>query len=261
MATRSMVPRADAEGGIGTALKRWATGFINALTVSSIKIETGAGLNKILVSDADGDASWETANWSLVPTSNYTTAPASTSTITMGADMTSLISIGVGLKYTIGGVVYYGRVGAIANNLLTVNGAPLGGAVTNLYYGGTVRQVLIIIPSTYEDADNHDLIYTDVKSQVVWTLPVSYCVQFRLYSNTVDSGTKGKASIEINNADVCSSADGLTLTAANTWYSTVVDINTSNYDINPGEVLEITAHKGGTGDAADLTCIMFFVTP
>jgi len=32
MATRSVVPRADNEGGIGTALKRWAGGFFNALS-------------------------------------------------------------------------------------------------------------------------------------------------------------------------------------------------------------------------------------
>lgn len=36
MATRKIVPRADDEGGIGTALKRWASAFITLLTVTSI---------------------------------------------------------------------------------------------------------------------------------------------------------------------------------------------------------------------------------
>jgi hypothetical protein len=58
MATRNIVPRADTEGGIGTALKRWGLGWINALVVNSIKIVTGAGSNKVLTSDADGNASW-----------------------------------------------------------------------------------------------------------------------------------------------------------------------------------------------------------
>lgn len=61
MATRSIVPRADSEGGLGTTLKRWATSFIDAMVCSSIKIETGAGANKLLQSDADGDATWSDA--------------------------------------------------------------------------------------------------------------------------------------------------------------------------------------------------------
>lgn len=34
MATKNVVPRADSEGGIGTALKRWLNGFFRHLTVS-----------------------------------------------------------------------------------------------------------------------------------------------------------------------------------------------------------------------------------
>lgn len=40
MATRNIVPRADNEGGIGTALKRWATGFFAALTTTTINALT-----------------------------------------------------------------------------------------------------------------------------------------------------------------------------------------------------------------------------
>ena len=36
MSTRNIVPRADGEGGIGISIKKWATGFINALTVITI---------------------------------------------------------------------------------------------------------------------------------------------------------------------------------------------------------------------------------
>jgi len=47
MATRSIVPRATGEGGIGTALKKWATGFINALTVSSLTATVSIAAPKI----------------------------------------------------------------------------------------------------------------------------------------------------------------------------------------------------------------------
>lgn len=46
MATRKIVPRADNEGGIGTALKRWASAFINALNADSATIGTLSGIVK-----------------------------------------------------------------------------------------------------------------------------------------------------------------------------------------------------------------------
>ena len=40
MATRNFVPRATGEGGIGTAAKKWALGWINALVVTTINALT-----------------------------------------------------------------------------------------------------------------------------------------------------------------------------------------------------------------------------
>jgi len=217
---------------------------------------TATSVNGALIAPASG------ASWAQVPAASFTAAPASTSTITMLSDLTASIKPRMSLKYVIGGVTYYGIVSAIAANLLTVNGAPLGGNVTALYYGGgTVRQMVVSIPGTYEDASNTALITSDLKSSLVWSLPVSYCARYRVYSNTVDTGTKGKASVRLNGTELNTSAGGLTLTAATTWYSTVVDIDTSAYDINPGEAIEATSIKNGNGDAADLTVEMIFVTP
>ena len=44
MATRSIVPRATGEGGLGTTSKRWATGFINAITATTVNGNTPATL-------------------------------------------------------------------------------------------------------------------------------------------------------------------------------------------------------------------------
>jgi hypothetical protein len=202
-------------------------------------------------------------NWSVVPTASFTATPTSTSTITMGVDLTAKIKAGMGLQYVISGVTYYGQVSAIAANLLTVRGAPLGGDVTALYYGGgTVRQVVVIIPGTYEDASNTALITSDLKSNLIWTLPLSYLVYFSVYSNVHDSGaTHGQASVRINNTEVNTTAGGELIAANTTWYPTVVNIATAAYDINPGELLEVTSVKGSTGDASDLTVLMIFVTP
>lgn len=225
-------------------------------TAGAHGVVTATSVNGALVAPASG------ASWAQVASAAFTATPASTSTITMVSDLTASIKVGMSLKYVIGGVTKYGRVSAIAAALLTVNGAPLGGDVTALYYGGGVtRQINIIIPGTYEDASSTGLIVADLKSSLIWTLPVSYLVHFKVYSDVHDTGTHGQASVRINATEVCTTAGGLTIAADKTWYSTVVDIDVAAYDINPGEALEVTAVKAGNGDATDLTVQMYFVTP
>lgn len=197
-------------------------------------------------------------------TGTFTATPASTSTITMTTDLTATILVGMGLKYVIGGTTYYGRVAAIASNLLTVNGAPLGGDVTALYYGGTITQVVVSVNGLYEDATDSTLLASDNRMQFVWHKPKSYLVYFSAYSIVHDSGgTHGNVNVMVNSAAVSTTDTnkGPLIAANTTWYPTTIDINTSNYDINPGEVLEIQATKGTTGDAEDLTVLMIFVTP
>lgn len=219
-------------------------------------VVTATSVNGALISPASG------ASWAQVPTASFTATPASTSTITMLSDLTASIKVGMSLKYVIGGVTKYGRVSAIAAGLLTVNGAPMGGDVTALYYGGGItRQINVIIPGTYEDASSTGLIVADLKSSLIWMLPISYLVHFRVYSDVHDTGTHGQASVRINATETCTTAGGLTIAADKTWYSTVVDIDVAAYDINPGEALEVTSVKAGNGDATDLTVQMFFVTP
>jgi hypothetical protein len=182
----------------------------------------------------------------------------------MTSDLTASIKAKMSLKYVIGGVTYYGQVSSIASNLLTVNGAPLSGDVTALYYdGGTLRKIIVMVPGTYEDASNTSLIASDVKSCALktWDLPVSYLVHYKASSLTHDSGAHGQASVRINNTEINTTAGGLTIAANATEYQTIVDIATAAYDINPGEAIEITSVKGGNGDATYLTVEMTFLTP
>ena len=201
--------------------------------------------------------------WTQVPAANYTATPVSTSTITMGVDMTASIKAGMSLRYTSAEHgAYYGRAGVIASNLLTVNGPAMDHDITKLEYGGgTIRQVVIVIPGSYEDASNTALITSDLKSKLIWHLPVSYLVYFSVYSNTHDTGTHGQSSVRINNTEVNTTTGGETIAVDATWYPTIVNIATAAYDINPGEALEVTSVKNGTGDASDLTVEMIFVTP
>jgi len=109
--------------------------------------------NRLMLVEHNIDGTHKSVDRWTQTTGTFTATPASTSTLTMTTDLTASIKAGMPLRYAIGGTTYYGRVAAIASNLLTVNGAPLSGDVTALCYGGgTVRQIQIIIPSTYEDA-------------------------------------------------------------------------------------------------------------
>jgi len=206
---------------------------------------------------------WVSARESLwTPVTAFTATPASTSTLTMTSDLTGSIQVGMSLRYVIGGTTYYGRVAAIESNLLTVNGAPLSDDVTSLAYGGgRITQIVVIIPGTYEDASNTSLISSDLNSSLIWDKEKAYCVYYRVYSKTHDSGTHGQASVRINSTEVNTTTDGLTIAADATWYSTVVDIDVAAYDVNPGEAIEVTTVKNGNGDATNLTVEMIFVTP
>jgi hypothetical protein len=181
----------------------------------------------------------------------------------MTADLTASIKVGAQLEYVIGATTYYGQVQAIAADLLTVRGIALSGDVTSLKYGGgTLRQVVVIIPSTYEDATSTGLIVADLKSQLVWELPTSYLLAFECYSNVHDShATHGQASVRINATETHLQTGGPFISANTTWYPTGIDLAPAAYDVLNGEVIDVTAVKGGTGDASDLTVIMIFLTP
>jgi hypothetical protein len=193
----------------------------------------------------------------------FTAAPPSTSTITTNTDLTSLIKVGYPLKYVISGTTYYGIVTAITSGLITIAGPPLGGSITDLYYGppNKVTQMMVSIPGTYESSSDTALILTKFLMSFVWMKPASYLVKYTMKSLTVDTGTKGRASFRVAGVDVNTSSGGLTLSVSGTTYSTVVDINSSYYGVANGAEIELSVTKGGNGDAANLVANAIFVTP
>ena len=70
-------------------------------------------------------------DWYII-NSGYTSAPASTSTITTAVDMRNKIYAGMGVRYDIGGTYYYGVVVTMAAALITIAGASLSGAILEL---------------------------------------------------------------------------------------------------------------------------------
>lgn len=201
--------------------------------------------------------------WTAIPTSEITTTPASTSTITMGVDYTAVCPTGTPVKYKISTTYYYGIVTAITSNLMTIAGASLTGTIVELYYGYAARteQIDIAINGYYETASDSTAVLNQLFSSLIWHKQTAYAVQMNVWSKTHDTGTHGQAQVLINGQQLCSTNNGLTIAADATWYSTIIDINTSYYDINYGEAIEITTTKAGNGDAHDLMVSIVFVYP
>jgi hypothetical protein len=246
-------------GGVGSApVFTTATG-----TGSPVRATSPTLVTPNLGTPASGDLSNCTGVGLWSPINDFTATPASTSTIIMTADLTATIPVGSGLKYVYNSVTYYGQITALATNLMTIRGAPLNLAypVTSLRYGGNLRQAMIVIPGLYEDATNTALITSDLSSSWIWKLPRSYLVGYDVYSKVHDTGTHGQASVTLAGNEVNTTAGGLTIAADATWYSTVVDINATNYVVSRGDALSITCVKNGNGDAQTLTVLLTFVTP
>jgi hypothetical protein len=199
-------------------------------------------------------------HWISVP-SGYTPTPASTSTLTMTSDLTGTIKAGYGLKYTIGGVVYYGLVTTMATNLMTIAGATMGGDVSSLNYTKVgVIQVPLLIPGYYEGASSATIV-SDLLGQIIlWQQGPAYCVRMGMRSRVADSSSDGKAQAYIGGNLLCTANTNTGLILAGTgWYYSVVDINTTNYGIVFGGTIEVGAVKGTGGNALDLSVLLTFV--
>jgi len=221
---------------------------------------TGAGGAMLIANDTQLRDGW----FALDEDTHWDDEAASTSTITMAADLTAWLKPGVPVKFKLSGTTYYAILTAVAAGLLTIAGAPLttgDGDLEELYVGdpAKVHVFKFHVAGEYGDGANSTLLATDAKAPFEWELPPSYLVKFRGYSDTA-----GDAADPIVNVLVAGSAvgtsntnDGLEMTADKTWYSTVVDINTTNYSIAYDEAIELKTTAGAGAD--DLTVICVFV--
>jgi hypothetical protein len=193
----------------------------------------------------------------------FTATPASTSTITTTTDWTGVITINTPLRYTIDGVDYYGIVTAITASLITVAGAPLSDSITALAYSDESRvcQVDFFIAGKFADATNSTLLASDMGTYFKWTLPEARLVHFFLRVATDDSGAaQPNANINVNSLPVCTSNSNAGLTTAESFVSTVVDINTTNYVVTTGLQFEISTDATGTNkDSVNLTITAILV--
>ena len=211
----------------------------------------------------DPDAS---SLWAVVDSGDFTATPASTSTLTMLSDLTATVKAGMGIRYTISSIVYYGFIKAVTSNLLTVGGGPLSGDVTQLEY------LTIPLIETEFKIDGYfagSATTTGIKTGCVlpvspqWNRNPAYLVGMKLATSQDDGGT-----VTTQPTINPTIAGGAVLSTAKTipdgaWAWTDIEFTAANQKIEFGEILEITiAVATGSApnhDSADLWIQFLFV--
>lgn len=190
----------------------------------------------------------------------------STGIVVIDATLANRLVLGMGLKYKIGTTYYYGICQTLTANQITIYGGwSTGGTISELWYDESrtkTFQLIIPVNGYYEEASDTALILNYLNYYYLWQKTLAYCVKCLFYPKIIDTGaTKGKINIKINGNDIITTSGGLSLATNATLFSTTNNIDTSNYDINFNERLEISVTKGTNGDAEDLTVTLVFVCP
>jgi len=214
------------------------------------------------------------AAWELVPAANYTATPDSTSKILM-SDTTGM-QVGLPLRYTYGGVAYYGVVaGVTANVEITVRGAPLntGADLTELRVGPPshvlVEQVLIpgayLVPWHVPGGDGtQDLLAEIARRSMAWAHGPAKLVAMAVAQGTEDGAAQPKFNAKIDGNTVVTADGGAGVQVSATpgqWtWASAVAIDANEYSIATDDAIEILCTAAGSdGDAGDLSVRLVFV--
>lgn len=203
-----------------------------------------------------------------VATARYTGLIGGTpSIITMST--TSDMGVGYPVRYVVSGTTYYGVITALsANTSITVAGPALAAAATvSALAVGTpemVSEYLFFVGGAYGNDVTSTLLATDMKTYFKWNRQKAYLVRIAVTHNTAAATTQPKVNVKIDGNSVSSqdSSNGIQPTSAGTWVNgTLASINSSNYDINWDESLEVACSVVGnpTSGALDLTVLCVFV--
>ena len=195
--------------------------------------------------------------WTTVPPTAFTATPASTSRITMSD--TSMLALGMALRYSILGDNYYGVVAAISDNAyIDVMGAPLIDDVDALSWSERVEELDIFIAGKKFASTSTNLLKDVMKvAEKTWNLGAAYLVGFRVILNTADSTSGPAINIVIDGGAVSTSAPLATGTMGDNG---AVAIDPALYGLDWRSTITASCPTAaGTGDAADLSIECVFV--
>lgn len=206
----------------------------------------------------------------LVINTDYSPTPASISSITMNTDKTAVLKSGMALKYTAGGVDYFGICDSIVSAVLHINGITLAGkTLTNLYYSTNPAQtelIAFVVTGKFADAANTQLLQSDAETFVKWYKPDAKIVKVSHRVKTDDSGAnQPRVNITVGGPDyedlapVCTSNSSAGRDISEVWVETVVDIDPNNYSLNYGDLIEVETDDYGSNDDAENLTVQIIV--
>ena len=252
-----------------------AASCANKIIISENPDENGSAIASLTL-DGNGDVQQSVIpvsqelfkKWTpLTIATDFTSTPASTSTITALTDQTANIKAGMAAKYKIGGTYYFGVYDAVASDLFTIGGIALSGDITELYYSplaGQCEMFAVGVPGVCLAAASTTLIETFNKQKAKLDKTEGYCVQISTWSRVDDSGAVQPHVNVLNGsgAPICSSNAGAGLEVAETWVKTTINIDPDNYLITNQSAIELaTDGIGSNGDAEDVTVQFLIVYP
>lgn len=210
------------------------------------------------------DAAGGTETWTTVDA--FTRTADTTYTVTDNAANQAIHAIGRPIRYkATAGSYVYGIITGYTTGTVTLAGAPMTTEYDDvLEYGDFTRvvPVEVMIPTTFASGGaSSTLLNTFLKTDLAWRMGKAYLVRFLHIVDTDDSGAnQTRVNVNVNGSAVGTANSNAGPAIAETWTATTADINTSNYDINLGEAIEITCDANGTNDdAKELTVSMTFV--
>jgi hypothetical protein len=174
---------------------------------------------------------------------------------------------GVPIRYDDGaGTTYYGlvynAVAAAGNITITIAGALMPAGVTTLEYGDKelVQVVSFAFNGEYADAGDNTLLASDLRTAFKWTMGEARVVMISHIHDHDDTTVQPKVNASVGALRISTSNLGSGKSVTTSWTDTDVDIDTTNYILNFGDYLEVSADVTGTGDAANLTTILTIIT-
>jgi hypothetical protein len=225
--------------------------------------------NDVVIAASGGGGS--TSVWNpLTATTDFATAGASSSTITMNSNQTGNIAVGDAIKYVFNENTYRGQITALTSSLMTFRGPPIttgAGLLTAVSWArakDAIVAIPVLMPRYYEAATVSTYIDSNLLSPngYEWELSRGYCIGFTFQTATADGSSNGQIQLVVNGNNVCSTATAGITVSSTSLLSTGVAINVvsnTNITIDLGQFFEISVTKGTGGNATNGRLVALFV--
>lgn len=186
---------------------------------------------------------------------SFTRASDSSFTVTDNASNQAAFAKGRPIRYrATSGTWRYGIVTNYSTGTVTLAGAAMTASDDDeIQYGDFSKSVAMEIGTLagkFAESASTTLL-DDNNIWLSWQFGTAYLVRFRVRVGTDDSGaSQPRVNMTIGGSAVGTANTNAGLAVAESWVSTVTDINTSNYDIAFGDAIELSTDANGTNDDA-----------